>query len=97
MARRLLAEQIVLLFATRNVGDALNGLPELSISPLGHRDAWALLESVLPAPLDESVLERIVVETHGYPLALLELPGAHPDRARGRIWPAGRGTPLCQH
>ena len=90
VARRLLAEQIVLLFATRNVGDALNGLPELSISPLGHRDAWALLESVLPAPLDESVLERIVVETRGNPLALLELPrGLTPTELAG-----GFGLPV---
>jgi DNA-binding CsgD family transcriptional regulator len=74
VARRLLAEQIVVLFATRRVGDALKGLPELCVSPLGHRDARALLESVLPAPLDEPVLERIVVETRGNPLALLELP-----------------------
>src|SRR5579862_7274810 len=74
VARRLLAEQIALLFATRQVDDALNGLPTLLISPLGHRDARAMLESVLPARLDESVLERIVVETRGNPLALLELP-----------------------
>ena len=33
-----------------------------------------MLESVLPAPFDETVLERIVVETRGNPLALLELP-----------------------
>jgi hypothetical protein len=74
VARRLLAEQIVLLLATRRVADALRGLPELLISPLRHRDARALLESVLPARLDEAVLERIVVETRGNPLALLELP-----------------------
>ncbi len=84
VARRLLAEQIVLLFATRQVDDALGGLPELLISPLGHRDARALLESVLPAPLDEPVLERIVVETHGNPLALLELPrGLTPTELAG--------------
>ncbi len=74
VARRLLAERIVLLFATRQVDDAFSGLPELLISPLGHRDARALLESVLAAPLDEPVLERIVLETRGNPLALLELP-----------------------
>ena len=53
VARRLLAEQIALLFATRQVDDLLRGLPELRVSPLGHRDARALLESVLPARLDE--------------------------------------------
>ena len=74
VARRLQMEQIVLLFATREPEDALSGLPELPISPLGHRDARALLESALPAPLDEAVLERIVAETRGNPLALLELP-----------------------
>jgi DNA-binding CsgD family transcriptional regulator len=74
VARRLLAEKIALVFATRELGDALAGLPELRVGPLGRRDARALLESVLPAPLDEGVLERIVAETHGNPLALLELP-----------------------
>jgi AAA ATPase domain len=84
VARRILAEQIVVLFATRQVDDALSGLPELFISPLGHRDARALLESVLPAPLDEPVLERIVFETRGNPLALLELPrGLTPTELAG--------------
>ena len=84
VARRLLAEQIVLLFATRQVDEALRGLPELFIPPLGHRDARALLESVLPAPLDEPVLERVVAETRGNPLALLELPrGLTPTELAG--------------
>ncbi len=74
----------MLLFATRQVDDALRGLPELLISPLRHRDARALLESVLPARLDEPVLERIVVETRGNPLALLELPrGLTPTELAG--------------
>jgi DNA-binding CsgD family transcriptional regulator len=84
VARRLLAEQIVLICATRQIDDALSGLPELLISPLGHRDAWELLESVLPGPLDEPVMERIVVETRGNPLALLELPrGLTPTELAG--------------
>ena len=74
VARRLLAERIALVFATRERGDALAGLPELHVEPLGRRDARALLESVLPARLDEHVLDRIVAETRGNPLALLELP-----------------------
>jgi DNA-binding CsgD family transcriptional regulator len=74
VARRLLAEKIALVFAAREPGDALAGLPELRVEPLGHRDARTLLESVLPAPLDERVLDRIVLETRGNPLALLELP-----------------------
>jgi DNA-binding CsgD family transcriptional regulator len=74
VARRVLAERLALLFATRELGDALAGLPELHADPLRRRDARALLKSVLPAPLDERVLERIVAETRGNPLALLELP-----------------------
>jgi DNA-binding CsgD family transcriptional regulator len=74
VARRLRAEKISFVFAARELGDALVGLPELHVDPLGHRDARALLESVLPAPLDEHVLDRLVLETHGNPLALLELP-----------------------
>jgi DNA-binding CsgD family transcriptional regulator len=74
VARRLLAEKIAFVFAARELGDTLAGLPELSVEPLGRRDARTLLESVLPAPVDEHVLDRIVLETHGNPLALLELP-----------------------
>jgi len=74
IARRLLAERIALLFGAREVGDTLGGLPSLHVEPLRRRDARALLESVLPARLDKPVLERIVVETRGNPLALLELP-----------------------
>jgi DNA-binding CsgD family transcriptional regulator len=74
VTRRLLAEKIAFVFATREPGEPLAGLPELRVEPLGHRDARTLLESVFPARLDEHVLDRIVLETHGNPLALLELP-----------------------
>src|SRR3954451_15733455 len=84
VARRLLAERIALVFATREPSAGLAGLPELHVGPLGHRDARALLESVLPARLDERVLERIVTETRGNPLALLELPrGMTPAQLAG--------------
>jgi DNA-binding CsgD family transcriptional regulator len=73
-ARRLAAERIAIVFSAREMGVALRGLPELHLEPLGHRDARALLESVLSAPLDDQVLERLVVETRGNPLALVELP-----------------------
>src|SRR2546425_508887 len=84
VARRLLAERIALAFATRDVGSGLARLPQLRVEPLGRRDARALLESVLPARLDTSVLERIVAETGGNPLALLELPrGLTPAQLAG--------------
>jgi DNA-binding CsgD family transcriptional regulator len=84
VARRLVAEKIAFVFATRELADTLSGLPELHVAPLGRRDARALLESVLPARLDERVVERIVAETRGNPLALLELPrGLSPTQLAG--------------
>jgi len=74
VARRLAVERIVLLFASRRPGDLFDGLPQLEVGPLGRVDSRALLESALPTRLDEHVLDRIVLETHGNPLALLELP-----------------------
>ena len=74
VARRLAAERIVLLFASRRPGDLFDGLPQLEVGPLGRVDSRALLESALPTRLDEHVLDRIVLETRGNPLALLELP-----------------------
>ena len=83
-ARRLAVERMAILFAARETGQALRGLPEIHVEPLGHRDARALLESVLPAPLDDQVLERLVVETRGNPLALVELPrGLTPSQLAG--------------
>ncbi len=84
IARRLLAERIGLLFAARERDEAFAGLPELHVGPLGRRDARILLESVLPTRVDDQVLERIVAETHGNPLALLELPrGMTPAQLAG--------------
>src|SRR4051812_15052439 len=84
VARRLLAGRIALVFCAREPGELLAGLPELRVEPLGHRDARALAESALPARLDERVLQRIVAETGGNPLALLELPrGLTPAQLAG--------------
>ena len=74
VARRLEAESVGLVFAARAPSDDLAGLPELVVEGLGEGDAGALLDSVLAGPLDERVRERIVTETRGNPLALLELP-----------------------
>jgi DNA-binding CsgD family transcriptional regulator len=74
VARRLLAEPIALVIATRAAGEEFRGLPELPIGGLGESDSRDLLGSALSAPLDERVRDRLVAETHGNPLALLELP-----------------------
>ena len=74
VARRLLAEPVAMLFATREPGEEFRGLPELLVGGLRDDDAQELLSSVITGPLDERVRDRIVAETRGNPLALLELP-----------------------
>jgi DNA-binding CsgD family transcriptional regulator len=77
VARRLLAEPIALLFATADEpSEDLAGLPELAVGGLSAGDARTLLDSVASGPVDERVLDRVVAETHGNPLALLEMPRA---------------------
>ncbi|MEW1910442.1 AAA family ATPase [Kitasatospora sp. NPDC085895] len=76
VGRRLDAESVALVFAER-VGDqegGLSGLPDLPLRGLADADARALLHSALPGPIDPRVRDRIVAETGGNPLALLELP-----------------------
>jgi DNA-binding CsgD family transcriptional regulator len=74
VARRLLAERIGVLFAARVPTGDLQGLPELEVPGLRNGDALGLLDSSVVFRLDERVRNRIVAETRGNPLALLELP-----------------------
>src|SRR4051795_8166020 len=76
VARRVLAERIGIVFAVREPNDVneLSGLPELLVRGLADGDARSLLASAIPGRLDERVRDQIVAETHGNPLALLELP-----------------------
>jgi DNA-binding CsgD family transcriptional regulator len=76
VARRLDAESVAMLFGTRDPGPGgdLAGLPELVLAGMSDADARALLASVLPGRLDERVRDRIIAESGGNPLALLELP-----------------------
>jgi DNA-binding CsgD family transcriptional regulator len=74
VARRLLADPIVMLFATREYRDELGGLAEMFVEGLSEENASILLSSVIDVPLDTRVRDRIIAETRGNPLALLELP-----------------------
>jgi predicted ATPase len=83
-ARRLLAEPVGLIFAGREPGEHLQALPSLEVPGLRDQYARALLRSVVRWPLDEQVRERILAETKGNPLALLELPrGLSPTQLAG--------------
>src|SRR3954471_23130602 len=74
VARRLLAEPVVLLFAARETTDALAGLTELLIEGLDEAEAGKLLASVIAGRLDDRVADQLVAEARGNPLALIELP-----------------------
>lgn len=74
VARRLLAEHVALVFAVREGTEhEFGGLQTLSVHGLDQVIAGQLLDSALQAPLDPQVRQRIVAETRGNPLALLEL------------------------
>jgi DNA-binding CsgD family transcriptional regulator len=75
IARRLLAEAVVLLFAVREPpGERVfPDLPALSVPGLPEEDARALLTAAVPGHLDAQVRDRIVAETRGNPLGLLEM------------------------
>src|SRR5260370_1355644 len=75
------AGPVGLVFAARDPGEELAGLPQMTVQGLRERDARALLDSVLTGPLDARVRDRIIAETRGNPLALLELPwGLTPEQ-----------------
>jgi DNA-binding CsgD family transcriptional regulator len=74
VARRLLAESVVMLFAVREPSDEFAGLPALRLEGLRGADARSLLASVIPGRLDERIADQLLDEARGNPLALLELP-----------------------
>ena len=95
VARRLLADPVGIVFAAREPGEELRRLPELEVRGLVNGDARGLLGSVVRVKLDERVRDRIIAETHGNPLALLELPrGLTPTQLAGGFGlPGAAGLP----
>ena len=76
VARRLLAERVALVCAGRSgIEDGvLAGLPALPVGRLSDSDTRGLLLGSVRIPLDAAVADRIIAESRGNPLALLELP-----------------------
>jgi DNA-binding CsgD family transcriptional regulator len=77
VARRVRADSVGIVVAVREPAAAhdFDGLPELHLDGLPAHEARALLGSVVSGRLDGGVRDRLVAETGGNPLALLELPG----------------------
>ena len=76
VARRLVAESVAIVVVVRepSVRHDFEGLPDLPLRGLRNQDARTLLRRAVPGPLDDRVCDRIVAETRGNPLALLDLP-----------------------
>ncbi|MGN9776495.1 helix-turn-helix transcriptional regulator [Micromonospora sp. H33] len=84
-ARRLEADGVVMVFAARP-DFPVSGLPERRLGGLDGTAAAALL----PADLPPQVRDRLVQESDGNPLALIELPAAlSPEQRAGRLSPVG--------
>lgn len=97
VARRLAAESVAMVVAVRETDEEppFAGLPELLLRGLGGVDAAALLHSAVTGTLDPRVRERILAESHGNPLALLELPrGATTAELAFGSAPAASARPL---
>jgi DNA-binding CsgD family transcriptional regulator len=91
VARRLLAEPVVVVCAVRDDPDVLSGLPEMEVAGLSDVDARELLDSLMLAGIDPRVRDRIVAETRGVPLAILEVPrSATATELAGGFWISGK-------
>jgi DNA-binding CsgD family transcriptional regulator len=76
IARRLMAERVALVCAARSGIEegVLGGLPALPVGGLRDSDARLLLMDSMHTALDAAIINQIIAESHGNPLALLELP-----------------------
>jgi DNA-binding CsgD family transcriptional regulator len=95
IARRLLAESVALVFTVREASDEreLADLPEMSLGGLQDDDARALLAAVIPGALDDRVRDRLLAETRGSPLAIVELSrGRRAGELAGGFVLPGTGT-----
>ena len=76
-ASRIGADRVVMVFATRDDAATTfpaHGLPELALNGLSPDASRALLHRHLEDAPAEDVTERLIAESGGNPLALLELP-----------------------
>lgn len=95
VARRLQAESVGLVFALRAPIEGSVGLPALKITGLADNHARRLVESAFPGRLDADVLDRVVAESRGNPLALVQsaqyTDAFDPAQGHGRVRPVAAG------
>ena len=76
VGRRIVAESVGIVIAVRapDPTRSFDGLPDLRVAGLDDDAARALLARAVQGRLDFRVRDRMIAETKGNPLALLELP-----------------------
>jgi DNA-binding CsgD family transcriptional regulator len=85
VARRIMAERLVFLFAGRQELGPLEDLPVLVVDGLDDDDARRLLESGIEQ-VAAPVAARVLAETRGNPLALIEVRSElTPEELAGRV------------
>ena len=89
VARRLLADRVGMLLALRETTEPdprLQALPGLRLAGLPEPDAYELLASAVGRPIEAGVAQRIVAETGGNPLAIVEVARElTPEQLRGQM------------
>ena len=89
VARRLLADPVGMLFAIRETAEphpSLQALPALRVTGLPEQDAYELLAAAVARPVHPDVAARIVAETEGNPLAIVEAAaGMTTEQLRGHV------------
>ena len=75
VARRLYADRVAVLITVGDCspGHAFGQLPAVRVGGLPPEEACKLLRSAAPAQVDDRVAARIVADTEGNPLALVEV------------------------
>ena len=98
VVRRLLAEPVGIVLASREPGEELRHVPELQVQGVRNGDARALLNAAVRFKLDDRVQDRIIAATRGNPLALLELPrGMTPAELAGGFGLPGHVSCFAAH
>jgi DNA-binding CsgD family transcriptional regulator len=97
VARRLLADGVGLLFAIRETTEPdprLQALPSLRIAGLPDQDAYELIETSISRPIDDGMAARIIAETGGNPLAVIEAARELTHDKRGWLAPLHEPLPV---
>ena len=72
VSRRLRSESVGMIFSVREIPTDLAKIPDLLVGSLAASDAGTLFDRVARVRLDPAVRERLIAETAGNPLAIVE-------------------------